>query len=479
MIFVLTLVASFLMTGAVPQGTNEVPLAQDVRSASTPANQTLPAARTTIQSAPAKFDGRSLSPSASSVRQAAGPALFVQVGRLLADPKTGRIETNKTLVIENGRVREILDGFVSGEGKIVDLRNRFVLPGLIDSHVHLTYPDPRQIASSLVSQSSADKAILGAQNAYKTLIAGFTTVANTGAPEQDAINAVRDGIEKGEIPGPRIFAAGGVPVLGGHGDVHAFREDINELFAKNSPGLCSGAEDCRRAVRQVIKNGADFIKIASTGGVEDQARTGLGRTMTDAEIVAIVETAHMLGRQVWSHAHTTEGINAALRASVDSIEHGTLMDDESIRLMVKNKANLTPTLAAGEAVRAQAEHDSSIDPIIRRKALMLLADRSALIRKAHAAGVHFSLGTDAPVIPHGTNAREFVEFVKVGFTPLDAIRAGTVWAAEHLGMSDRVGSLAPGKAADLVAVRGNPVNDVSELQRIIFVMKNGKIYVQE
>ena len=409
----------------------------------------------------------------------AGPVLFVQVGRLLADPATGRVETNKTVVIQNGRVREIRDGFVTGEGRVVDLRDRFVLPGLIDSHVHLTYPDPRQLAMSLITQSSADKAILGASNAYKTLIAGFTTVANTGAPEQDAINAVRDGIEKGEIPGPRIFAAGGVPVLGGHGDVHAFREDINELFVKNSPGICSGAEDCRRAVRQVIKNGADFIKIASTGGVEDQARTGLNRTMTDEEIAVIVQTAHMLGRQVWTHAHTTEGINEALRNGVDSIEHGTLMDDESIRLMVKNHVNLAPTLAAGRAVQEQAEHDPSIDPIIRQKGLMLLADRTARIRQAHAAGVHFSFGTDAPVIPHGTNAQEFVEFVKVGFTPLDAIRTATVWAAEHLRMSDLVGSLARGKAADLVAVRGDPLADVSELQRITFVMKGGKVYRQE
>lgn len=411
--------------------------------------------------------------------QAPAPDLYIQVGRLLADPANGRVETDKTLVVRGGRVLAIRDGFVTGEGRTIDLRDRFVLPGLIDAHVHLTYPDPRQLATSLITQSAADKAVLGAANAYKTLLAGFTTVANTGAPEQDAINAVRDGIEKGEIPGPRIFAAGGVPVLGGHGDVHAFREDVNELFARNSPGLCSGVEDCRRAVRQVVKNGADFIKIASTGGVEDQARTGLNRTMTDDEIAVIVQTAHMLGRQVWTHAHTTEGINAALRGGVDSIEHGTLMDDESIRLMVRNHVNLTPTLAAGQAVRDQAEHDPSIDPIIRGKALMLLADRSERIRKAHAAGVHFSLGTDAPVIPHGTNAREFVEFVKAGFTPIEAIQAGTVWAAEHLRMTDMVGSLAPGKAADIVAVRGDPLTDVSELQRVTFVMKGGTVYRQD
>ena len=193
----------------------------------------------------------------------------------------------------------------------------------------------------------------------------------------------------------------------------------------------------------------------------------------------IVETAHMLGRQVWVHAHTTEGINAALRNGVDSIEHGTLMNDESIRMMVKNHVNLTPTLAAGDAVRDQAEHDPSIDPVIRQKALMLLADRTELIGKAHAAGVHFSFGTDAPVIPHGMNAREFVAFCQSRVFPLDAIRAATTWAAEHLRMADLVGSLSPGKAADLVAVRGDPLTDVTELQRITFVMKGGKVYRKE
>lgn len=470
---VLPLVAALLLAGAGLSGSVG---AQEAPAAPTQASPAPSVARRTDLKQAVGFDGGTALPATSLKARPEQTLVFVQVGRLLADPATGRVETNKTVVIQDGRVREIRDGFVSGDGQVIDLRDRFVLPGLIDSHVHLTYPDPRQIASAIVSQSSADKAILGAANAYKTLTAGFTTVANTGAPEQDAINAVRDGIEKGEIPGPRIFAAGGVPVLGGHGDVHAFREDINELFARNSPGLCSGAEDCRRAVRQVVKNGADFIKIASTGGVEDQARTGLNRTMTDDEITTIVQTAHMLGRQVWTHAHTAEGINAALRAGVDSIEHGTLMDDESIRLMVRNHVNLTPTLAAGQAVRDQAEHDPSINPTIRQKALMLLADRTERIRKAHAAGVHFSLGTDAPVIPHGTNAREFVEFVKFGFTPLDAIRAGTVWAAEHLRMTDLVGSLAPGKAADMVAVRGDPLTDISELQRVTFVMKGGRVY---
>lgn len=415
-------------------------------------------------------------PSAPTPAPAGLEVVYVQAGRLLSDPDSGIVQSQKTVIVENGRVRSIVEGFQTGPGRTIDLRDSFVLPGLIDSHVHLTYPKPSQLPVAMVTQSSADKAILGAANAYKTLLAGFTTVANTGAPEQDAINAVRDGVAAGLIPGPRILAAGGVPVVGGHGDVHAYREEINEMFAAASPGLCSGAEDCRRATRQVIKNGADFIKMACTAGVQDQARTGLNQTMTPDEIVAVTETAHMLGRQVFCHAHTTAGINAALRGGVDSIEHGTLLDGESIKLFVQRGAYLVPTLAAGEAGVMQARNDPTMDPTIRAKALSLGSDRTARIAKARAAGVRFAFGTDAPIIPFGENAREFLSFVKAGFTPLEAIRAATTWSARHLRLADEVGSLAPGKSADMVAVHGDPLSDISELQRVTFVMKGGVVY---
>ena len=415
-------------------------------------------------------------PSAPMPAPAALDVVYVQAGHLLADPDSGIVQSQKTVIVENGRVRSIVDGFKTGPGRTIDLRDSFVLPGLIDSHVHLTYPKPSQLPVAMVTQSSADKAILGAANAYKTLLAGFTTVANTGAPEQDAINAVRDGVAAGLIPGPRILAAGGVPVVGGHGDVHAYREEINEMFAAASPGLCSGAEDCRRAVRQVIKNGADFIKIACTAGVQDQTKTGLNQTMTQDEIVAVTETAHMLGRQVFCHAHTTAGINAALRGGVDSVEHGTLLDSESIKLFVQRGAYLVPTLAAGEAGVMQARNDPTMDPTIRAKALSLSSDRTVRIAKARAAGVRFAFGTDAPIIPFGENAREFLSFVKAGFTPLEAIRAATTWSARHLRLADEVGSLAPGKSADMVAVHGDPLSDISELQRVAFVMKGGVVY---
>ena len=403
------------------------------------------------------------------------PTVYVQAGRLLADPETGRVEREKTVIIQNGLVRSIADGYVAGPGSVIDLHDSFVLPGLIDSHVHLTYPNVALLRMAVVTQSSANKAILGASNAAKTLAAGFTTVANTGAPEQDAINAVRDGIARGEIPGPRILAAGGAPVVGGHGDVQGYRADINELFAESSPGLCSGVESCRLAVRKLIKNNADFIKIACTGGVMDQASTGLGRTMTEDEIRVVVQTAHMLGRQVFCHAHTADGINVALESGVDSIEHGTLMDDKSIRLFVSTGAYLVPTMAALDA-GLEALRDPGADPVMRSKALTLLQDRTTRLKQAHAAGVHFAFGTDAPLVPHGENAREFAFFVNAGFSTLEAIRAATTWAARHLRLSDSIGSLLPGKAADLVAVRGDPLADITQLEHVSFVMKAGKVY---
>jgi imidazolonepropionase-like amidohydrolase len=415
-------------------------------------------------------------PPARAQAASANEVTYIQAGRLLADPETGRVETERTIIIQHGRVREIVAGFQSGPGQVIDLRDSFILPGLIDSHVHLTFPRVSELRMATVTQSSADKAILGAANARLTLLAGFTTVANTGAPEQDAINAVRDGIARGLIPGPRILATGGVPVLGGHGSIQGYREEINELFAAANPGLCSGVEDCRRAVRQVVQNGADFIKIACTGGVLDPARTGLSQTMTQDEIAAIVQMAHMLGRQVFCHAHSTAGINAALRAGVDSIKHGSLLDDESIRLFIATGAYLVPTMAALETIRNQALSDPALDPVIREKALAMGDDRFARVRRAHAAGVHFAFGTDAPIIPHGENARELIQFVQAGFTPLDTIRAATIWSARHLRLPDEIGSLAPGRAADLIAVRGDPLADITELQRVRFVMRAGTIY---
>jgi imidazolonepropionase-like amidohydrolase len=348
------------------------------------------------------------------------------------------------------------------------------LPGLIDSHVHLTMQQSAHSEMDRVKMSSADLAIEGALHARRTLDAGFTTVANLGG-DPDAVLALREGIAAGKIPGPRIIAAGGVAADGGHFDVQGFREDVIELLHPRT--LCSGADDCRRAVREQVRRGFDEIKIASTGGVLSNTAAGLAQQMTQAEINAIVETAHQLGRHVVCHAHGVDGINAALAGGVDSIEHGTFLDDESIRLFKKTGAYYVPTMMAADFVGTQARRpDTFFTAAQKQKALLVGPKLKEAVKRAHAAGIKFAFGTDSGVSRHGDNAREFALMVEAGFTPLDAIRAATVWGAAHNKLSAEIGSLAPGKAADIIAVKGDPLNDVTQLEHVEFVMHAGRVH---
>lgn len=403
--------------------------------------------------------------------------ILVHAGRLLADPASGRVLADQTVVVRQGRIVEIKAGFSDGPGRIVDLRRQFVLPGLIDSHVHLCHENGPDDRMNRVTQSPADWAMHGARFAGVTLRAGFTTVANLG-DENEAIFALRDGIARGDIPGPRVLAAGNVlSPHGGDGDVHGYRPDVEQVLRR--PNLCSGADDCRRAVRNQIQRGADLIKIVATGSVLADVAQGIGLQFTPDELEAIVETAHGLGRRVTAHAHGAEGVNAALRAGVDSIEHGTFLDDESIKLFKAHGAYLVPTLLAGATVTQWASDPKGfLSPAAKAKALDVGPKMLDMGRRARAAGVKIAFGTDASVAPHGANAREFTLLVQAGFTPLEAIRAATVAAADHLGISAQAGSLAPGKAADLIAVDGDPLVQVSELERVRFVMKGGVIHVE-
>lgn len=417
---------------------------------------------------------------AQSPANAAEARVYVQAGRLLADPASGRVERDKTIVIAQGKVVEIRDGLQApAEGAsatIVDLRDSFVLPGLIDSHVHLTGENSPTAELDAVKKTSSDLAMDGVLFARRTLEAGFTTVADLGA-DQEAIYALRDAIVAGKVIGPRIIAAGGVGAHGGHGDFHGYRPDIMKLMA--DPGRCSGAADCQRAVRQAVQFGADVIKIASTGGVLSNVASGLGQQMTDEELTTIVQTAHSLGRRVVCHAHGTNGINAALRAGVDSIEHGTYLDAESIRLMKASGAYLVPTLLAGDTVLQQAKTADWMPEAVRKKALEVGPKMIDALRRAHSGGVKIAFGTDSGVSKHGENAREFALMIKAGMSPLDAIRAATVWGAAHNRLSDEIGSLQPGKAADLIAVEGDPLQDITELERVQFVMKGGQVIKDE
>lgn len=400
--------------------------------------------------------------------------VFVQAGRLLADPASGRVDQERTVIIANGKVVEVREGYHSAPegGSTIDLRDSFVLPGLIDSHVHITSEGGPTSEVDAVKKTSADRAMDGLMYAQRTLRAGFTTLADLGG-DADAVLALRDAISSGRAFGPRIIAAGGVGAHGGHGDVHGYRPDITDLFAR--PGRCSGADDCRRAVRQAVQRGADVIKIASTGGVLSNTAAGLSQQMQDDELRAIVTTAHALGRRVVCHAHGTDGVNAALRAGVDSIEHGTYLDSESIKLMKANKTYLVPTLLAGATVAERANAASWMPAPVRQKALEVGPKMVDMARRAREGGVQFAFGTDSGVSAHGDNAKEFALLVSAGLSPLDAIRSATVWGAKHNRIDHEVGSLSAGKIADLIAVKGDPLRDVTELERVSFVMKSGKV----
>lgn len=418
---------------------------------------------------------------ASGSQAATGPApatgapedarIFVQAGSLLADPATGRVEHNKTIVISDGKILEVRDGFQAGAGGAIDLRDSFVLPGLIDSHVHITFENGPTTEIDFLKKTAADLAFDGLENGRRTLEAGFTTIVDPGA-QTDAILALRDAIASGKVLGPRIIAAASVGVHGGHTSMHGFRPDVMKVIAH--PGLCAGADDCRKAVRLAVQRGVDVIKIAATGGVTSNTAAGLGQQITDEELAAIVETAHKLGRRVISHAHGTDGINAALRAGVDSIEHGTFLDAESLRLMKKSGAYLVPTLMAGYVTQQQAKEASWMPPAVRAKALAAGPRMIEAARRAREAGVNIAFGTDSAVSKHGQNALEFSLMIEAGFTPLDAIRAATTWGAAHNRLSAEIGSLVPGKIADIIAVKGNPLQDIRELGRVSFVMKSGR-----
>ena len=403
--------------------------------------------------------------------------MFVEAGRLLADPSNGVVQRGKTLVIRGNQVVEVRDGFVGdpAQGQVIDLRTAFVLPGLIDSHVHLTGQQNPNSRLEEVTLSDADQAMVGARYARRTLMAGFTTVADLGAGNQ-AIFALRNAVRNGDVPGPRIIAAGSsVSIHGGHGDINGYRDDVMHLLSSES--ICSGADDCMRAVRTQVRAGADIIKITATGGVLSNTAAGLGQQFSDPELTAIVDSAHRMGRQVTAHAHGVDGINAFLRAGGDSIEHGTYLDDQSIRLFKANGAWLVPTLLAGDFVaRIASGPNNFFTPAQTAKALEAGPKMLDMARRAHEGGGKIAFGTDSGVSAHGDNAQEFALLVRAGLTPLEAIQAATVGAADHLRIANEAGKIAPGMPADIVAVSGDPLTDVTELERMKFVMKGGVVY---
>ncbi len=412
-----------------------------------------------------------------------GPAVMahtqaLQCGHALLTPGKKASGPTTIVVTHDGRISAVKKGYVEIEdAKLVDLHDKFCLPGLIDSHVHLTSQLGPKGRLDAVTNSDADWAMNAVVYGRRTLMAGFTSVQDVGARGDDTIFAVRDAINRGDIAGPRIRAAGQiVSVSGGHGDPrHGYAEPVAQ--ALKSPTICDGADDCRRAVRDNIRKGADLIKITATGGVLSNTAAGTEQQFFDDELQSIVQAAHFMGRQVTAHAHGKAGIEAALRAGVDSIEHGTYLDKDTIALFRQHDAWLIPTVLAGATVVDMANDPHSFLPEPSRIKAKEVGPRMLnMLRMAHEGGVNVAFGTDSGVSHHGDNAREFALMVKAGFTPMEAIKAATVMAAEHLQMSDQVGTLENGKWADIIAVDGDPLKDVRALEDVDFVMKGGRVY---
>ncbi|MEM7457926.1 MAG: amidohydrolase family protein [Pseudomonadota bacterium] len=404
--------------------------------------------------------------------QAQESKTVIEAGHVLAVPGDGYLR-NRTITIEDGKIVKIERGYKSQPDgvRVINLRDAYVVPGLIDSHVHLTNEFSPTSRMKALSDSDVDAALDGASHAKTTLLAGFTTVQDVGGPNE-AVFSLRDAIRAGKVPGPRIRASGrAITPSGGHGDANGFSPALTRIFT--GPNACNGADDCRRAVRETIRSGADIIKITATGGVLSNTKAGLEQQFFDDEIAAIVETAAMMGRKVTAHAHGKGGIEAALRNGVQSIEHGTYLDDDTIELFKQTGGTLVPTVLAGVTVTGWTDQPWLPEPSREKAAIVgpLMLD---MLSRAREGGVNIAFGTDTGVSKHGENAEEFELMVQAGFAPEEAIRAATIVAAEHIEMADVIGTLEVGKFADMVALRNDPLENVSALKSVRVVIKNGE-----
>ncbi len=396
----------------------------------------------------------------------------IRTQRLIANPALGT-GTPAIILVEAGRIKAILpaDAAIPADARLVDLGSATVLPGLIDSHVHLT-GDPGGNFWQEAVESDEHTVAVGAKNARLTAQAGFTTVRDVGSARLAGF-ALRDAIREGLVPGPRVLASGpAVSIIGGHGDVNGFRPEVAEAL---SPGnTCTGPIECAARVREAAKRGADVIKITATGGVLSQQGRGLGQHFTDGEMKAIVDTASSLGLKVAAHAHGNMGIRAASAAGVASVEHVTFPDVETIRVLAANKTWVVPTLMAISGVNARLGK-GIYTPTVEKKAREAVAVWGQGLNAAVKAGVPIAFGTDSGVFEHGRNAEEFALMVeKGGMTPRAALVSATVGAADLLGISAETGTIAVGKSADIIAVDGDPLSDPRALEKMRFVMAAGR-----
>jgi len=411
---------------------------------------------------------------ASAASQA---ATLIHAGRVI-DGVSDTVKTNQTVVVDGGKIIAIEPGFrapAAGD-RVIDLKQGTLLPGLFDMHVHLSGEYSKNSEINSYKRNEADFAIDSVVYAERTLLAGFTTVRDLGDEYRETIS-LRNAINAGKVPGPRIIAAGkAIGTTGGHADP---TNGWARKFPSNpgpDEGVVNGVDDARKAVRQRYKDGSDTIKITATGGVLSIAKNGANPQFTEEEVRAIVSTARDYGFKVAAHAHGAEGIKRAVRGGVDTIEHGTFLDDEGIKLMKERGTFYVPTISAGNWVYQQAQNPDFFPPVVRPKALAVGPQIQNTFAKAYKAGVKILFGTDTGVSKHGDNAHEFKLMVDNGMPPMEAIRVATSAPAKFLDLDDKVGSIAVGKLGELVGVPGNPLEDITAMERVLFVMKDDTVY---
>jgi imidazolonepropionase-like amidohydrolase len=407
----------------------------------------------------------------------ADAATIIHAGRLI-DGRSDQPRLKVSIVVEDGRIAKVVDGYLPpGEGDtVIRLTEGTVLPGLMDMHTHLQSQHSKDSYTERFFMDQADYALRSTVYARATLMAGFTTVRDLGDNGVNSI-ALRKAIDKGWVIGPRIFTAGkSLATTGGHADPsNALRGDYRR-DPTPLEGVINGPDDARKAVRQRYKDGADLIKLTATGGVLSLAASGHNPQFTDEELATVVATARDYGMTIAVHAHGTEGIQRAVHAGVDSIEHGTYVTDEVLALMKQKGTYWVPTNMAGEWVAKKAEEPGYFPDIVRPKAAAIGPQMRETFAKGYAAGVKIAFGTDSGVSPHGDNAREFELMVEGGMPPMKALQSATLEAARLLKIEDRLGTIEAKKIADVIAVDGDPLEDIGVMRKVVFVMKDGVVY---
>ncbi|ANY21273.1 imidazolonepropionase [Tsuneonella dongtanensis] len=414
-----------------------------------------------------------ISAQVSSAQEAAPRTTVIHADRVVVDAQSP-VRGQSTVIVTDGRIVGIEDGFVDGPvgAEMVHLAGKTLVPGLTDLHTHIS-GDPTGEYWRAAIDPPEWFTMLAVKNAGKTVRAGFTTIRDLGSRTPQVTQALRRATAEGLVVGPRVVTSGQtIAIVGGHGDTSGFRSDVNDLLASGM--ACTGPVECAEKVRRASKAGADLVKITATGGVLSQQGRGLEAHFTDAEMQSIVDTAKTLGLNVAAHAHGARGIEAASRAGVQTIEHGTYLDDGAIAEMKKNGTVLIPTLMAFQGI-SQRLGKGVYTPVVETKVRAVADAAGVFLRKALKAGVKVAFGTDAGVFEHGLNAREFGLMMAQGMSSRDALAAATTGAAEVLGLSGEIGRIAPGYSADIIAVEGDPTQDARVLEKVDWVMARGRV----